>query len=312
MLKYFLHRFLEIIPILFIISILIFLFVHLIPGDPARLILGEEATAIDLKLTREKLGLDKPLLTQYSIFIGNLLRGDLGISMAADRPIMDILKRKFPPTLYLSLISMVWAVILGLVIGTISAVKRGKWQDYLGMFTAVSGISIPNFWLGLLLMEFFCVRLGWLPTMGYGNWKNFILPSLTLGAGIAAVIARFSRSSLMEVLREDYIRTARAKGLKEMVVLNRHAIRNSMIPVVTMIGLQFGFLLSGSIVVELVFSWPGVGRLMIDAIKARDYPVIQIVMLLFSVQFIFLNLLVDIVYAFLNPQISYTKKSGKS
>jgi glutathione transport system permease protein len=312
MLKYFLHRFLEIIPILFIISILIFLFVHLIPGDPARLILGEEATAIDLKLTREKLGLDKPLLTQYGIFIGNLLRGDLGISMAADRPIMDILKRKFPPTLYLSLISMVWAVILGLVIGTISAVKRGKWQDYLGMFTAVSGISIPNFWLGLLLMEFFCVRLGWLPTMGYGNWKNFILPSLTLGAGIAAVIARFSRSSLMEVLREDYIRTARAKGLKEMVVLNRHAIRNSMIPVVTMIGLQFGFLLSGSIVVELVFSWPGVGRLMIDAIKARDYPVIQIVMLLFSVQFIFLNLLVDIVYAFLNPQISYTKKSGKS
>jgi glutathione transport system permease protein len=312
MLKYFLHRFLEIIPILFIISILIFLFVHLIPGDPARLILGEEATALDLKLTREKLGLDKPLLTQYSIFIGNLLRGDLGISMAADRPIMDILKRKFPPTLYLSLISMVWAVVLGLVIGTISAVKRGKWQDYLGMFTAVSGISIPNFWLGLLLMEFFCVRLGWLPTMGYGNWKNFILPSLTLGAGIAAVIARFSRSSLMEVLREDYIRTARAKGLKEMVVLNRHAIRNSMIPVVTMIGLQFGFLLSGSIVVELVFSWPGVGRLMIDAIKARDYPVIQIVMLLFSIQFIFLNLLVDIVYAFLNPQISYTKKSGKS
>ncbi len=310
MLKYFLHRFLEIIPILFIISILIFLFVHLIPGDPARLILGEEATALDLKLTRERLGLDKPLLTQYTIFMGNLLKGDLGISMAADRPILEILKRKFPPTFYLSVVSMIWAVILGLIIGTISAVKRGKWQDYLGMFTAVSGISIPNFWLGLLLMELFCVQMGWLPTMGYGSWENFILPSLTLGAGIAAVIARFSRSSLMEVLREDYIRTARAKGLKEFVVLNRHAIRNSMIPVVTMIGLQFGYLLSGSIVVELVFSWPGVGRLMIDAIHARDYPVIQIVMLLFSIQFIFLNLLVDMAYAFLNPQISYTKKSG--
>jgi len=187
----------------------------------------------------------------------------------------------------------------------ISATKRNKWQDYAGMFSAVSGISLPSFWLGLMLIQLFSVKLGWFPTGGSDSWKSYILPSITLGAGVAAVIARFARSSLMEILKEDYIRTGRAKGLKENVVVWRHALKNAMIPVITMTGLQFGFLLGGSIVVETVFSWPGLGRLLIDSVSFRDYPLIQAEMLLFALEFILINLLVDILYGVMNPQIRY-------
>ncbi|MFL6562981.1 MAG: ABC transporter permease subunit, partial [Bacillus sp. (in: firmicutes)] len=213
--------------------------------------------------------------------------------------------QRFMPTFWLTVWSMAWAIVFGLLIGVISATKRNKWQDYAGMFSAVSGISLPSFWLGLMLIQLFSVKLGWFPTGGSDSWKSYILPSITLGAGVAAVIARFARSSLMEILKEDYIRTGRAKGLKENVVVWRHALKNAMIPVITMTGLQFGFLLGGSIVVETVFSWPGLGRLLIDSVSFRDYPLIQAEMLLFALEFILINLLVDILYGVMNPQIRY-------
>jgi len=298
-------RLLGIIPILLIVTIFIFLFVHMIPGDPARLVAGPDASQQDIELVRQDLGLDKPIVEQYITYVGNLVQGDLGISMKTKRPVFDEIAARFMPTFWLTVWSMVWAVIIGLLIGVISATKRNKWQDYAGMFGAVSGISLPSFWLGLMLIQLFSVQLGWFPTGGNDSWTGYVLPSITLGAGVAAVIARFARSSLMDILKEDYIRTGRAKGLKENAVVWKHALKNAMIPVITMTGLQFGFLLGGSIVVETVFSWPGLGRLLIDSVSFRDYPVIQAEMLLFALEFILINLLVDILYGVMNPQIRY-------
>lgn len=305
MLKYTVKRLFGIIPILFLVSIFIFLFVHLIPGDPARLIAGQDATIEDIENIREELGLNKPIHIQYVDFVTGVFKGDLGNSLKTGRPVIDEIAIRFMPTFWLTVWSMVWAVLIGLVIGVISATKRNKWQDYLGMFTAVSGISMPSFWLGLLLIQLFAVKLGWLPTGGLESWKSYILPSITLGSGVAAVVARFSRSSLMDVLKDDYIRTGRAKGLNENKVVWKHALKNAMIPVVTMTGLQFGFLLGGSVVIETVFSWPGLGRLLIDSVAFRDYPVIQAEMLLFALQFILINLIVDLIYGLLNPQIRF-------
>jgi glutathione transport system permease protein len=299
------RRLLGVVPILLIVSIFVFLFVHLIPGDPARLVAGPDASQQDVELVREQLGLDKPLAVQYIAFVGKLLQGDLGTSMKTNRPVFDEIAARFMPTFWLTVWSMAWAIIFGLLIGVISATKRNKWQDYAGMFGAVSGISLPSFWLGLMLIQLFSVKLGLFPTGGNDTWKGYVLPSLTLGAGVAAVIARFARSSLMDILKEDYIRTGRAKGLKENIVVWKHALKNAMIPVITMTGLQFGFLLGGSIVVETVFSWPGLGRLLIDSVSFRDYPVIQAELLLFALEFILINLIVDILYAVMNPQIRY-------
>lgn len=305
MFRYSVKRLLGIVPILLIVSIFIFMFVHMIPGDPARLVAGPDAGQQDVELVRQQLGLDKPITTQYITYISNLFQGELGISMKTKRPVYDEIAQRFMPTFWLTVWSMVWAIVFGLLIGVISATKRNKWQDYAGMFSAVSGISIPSFWLGLMLIQLFSVKLGWFPTGGSDSWKAYVLPSITLGAGVAAVIARFARSSLMDILKEDYIRTGRAKGLKENVVVWKHALKNAMIPVITMTGLQFGFLLGGSIVVETVFSWPGLGRLLIDSVSFRDYPMIQAEMLLFALEFILINLLVDILYGVMNPQIRY-------
>ncbi|WP_164215286.1 glutathione ABC transporter permease GsiC [Virgibacillus sp. YIM 98842] len=305
MLKYIIKRLIGVIPILFLVSIFIFLFVHLIPGDPARLVAGQDATIQDVENVRKELGLDQPIHIQYFSFISGIFQGDLGISLKTSRPVFDEIAIRFMPTFWLTFWSMVWAVIVGLLIGVISSTKRNKWQDYLGMFGAVSGISIPSFWMGLLLIQLFAVQLGWLPTGGLDSWKSYILPSITLGSGVAAVIARFSRSSMMDILKDDYIRTGRAKGLKENKVVWGHGLKNAMIPVVTMTGLQFGFLLGGSVVIETVFNWPGLGRLLIDSVAFRDYPVIQAEMLLFALQFILINLIVDLIYGFLNPQIRY-------
>ncbi|MCH6265039.1 glutathione ABC transporter permease GsiC [Neobacillus citreus] len=305
MFRYIVKRLLGVIPTLFIVSIFIFMFVHMIPGDPARLVAGPDASHKDIELVRQELGLDKPVVTQYFTYVGNLFQGDLGTSMKTKRPVYDEIAARFMPTFWLTVWSMVWAIVFGLLIGVISATKRNKWQDYTGMFGAVSGISLPSFWLGLMLIQLFSVMLGWFPTGGNDSWKSYILPSLTLGAGVAAVIARFTRSSLMDILREDYIRTGRAKGLKENAVVWKHALKNAMIPVVTMTGLQFGFLLGGSIVVETVFSWPGLGRLLIDSVSFRDYPLIQGEMLLFALEFILINLIVDVLYGVMNPQIRY-------
>lgn len=305
MLRFLAKRLLEIIPILLVVSILIFLFVHMIPGDPARLVAGEDATIEDVELVRKELGLDKPLLEQYINYMANLVKGDLGTSLKTKRPVTEEVFERFMPTFWLTVWSMVWAVVIGLIIGVVSATKRNKWQDYLGMFGAVSGLSLPSFWLGLMLIQLFAVTLGWFPSGGMESWKSYILPSFTLGTGVAAVVARFTRSSLMDVLKEDYIRTGRSKGLSERNVIWGHGLRNAMIPVVTMTGLQFGFLLGGSVVIETVFSWPGLGKLLIDSVAYRDYPVIQAEMLIFALEFILINLVVDLLYGILNPQIRY-------
>jgi glutathione transport system permease protein len=290
---------------LFIVGVLVFLFVHLLPGDPARLAAGPDATPETVQLVREDLGLDKPLHQQFARFVTGTVRGDFGRSLRSKRPVGTEIAERFMPTFWLTLTSMAWSVVFGMGIGILSAVWRNRWPDRVGMTLAVSGISFPAFALGMVLMEIFAVQLNWLPTVGADSWKHYLLPSLTLGAAVAAIMARFTRSSFVDILQEDYIRTARAKGLSEPAVVAKHGLRNALIPVVTMMGLQFGFLLGGSIVVEVVFNWPGMGRLLVDAVGMRDYPVIQALVLLFSLEFILINLIVDVLYGLINPTIRY-------
>ncbi|EBB7681420.1 glutathione ABC transporter permease GsiC [Salmonella enterica] len=305
MLNYVLKRLLGLIPTLLIVAVLVFLFVHLLPGDPARLIAGPEADAQVIALVRQQLGLDQPLHVQFWRYITHVLQGDFGTSMVSRRPVSEEIASRFLPTLWLTITSMIWAVLFGMAIGIAAAVWRNRWPDRLGMTLAVTGISFPVFALGMLLMQIFSVDLGWLPTVGADSWQHYILPSLTLGAAVASVMARFTRSSFVDVLSEDYMRTARAKGVSETWVVLKHGLRNAMSPVVTMMGLQFGFLLGGSIVVEKVFNWPGLGRLLVDSVDMRDYPVIQAEVLLFSLEFILINLVVDVLYAAINPAIRY-------
>ncbi|QRF60296.1 glutathione ABC transporter permease GsiC [Variovorax paradoxus] len=305
MLNYFLKRLLGLIPTLLIVAVLVFLFVHMLPGDPARLAAGQEADEQTVAMVRAELGLDKPLPQQFANFFTHMLQGDFGTSIRTRRPVSMEIAERFFPTVMLTVTSMVWAVIFGMGIGIVSAVYRNQWPDRIGMTLAVSGISFPAFALGMLLMQIFSVQLGWLPTVGAATWKHYILPSITLGAAVAAVMARFTRASFVEVIQEDFVRTARAKGVRERSVIVKHCLRNALIPVVTMMGLQFGFLLGGSILVEAVFNWPGLGRLLVDAVQMRDYPVIQTLVLLFSLEFILINLVVDVLYGFINPTIRY-------
>ncbi|MFZ4479839.1 MAG: glutathione ABC transporter permease GsiC [Rhodoferax sp.] len=305
MTSYFIKRLFGLLPTLLIVAVLVFLFVHMLPGDPARLAAGPDADPQTVALVRQDLGLDRPLPEQFVSFFTRMLHGDFGKSMRTHRPVSTEIGERFMPTLLLTLASMGWAVVLGMSIGVVSAVFRNEWPDRIGMTIAVSGISFPAFALGMLLMQIFSVKLGWLPTVGADSWRHYVLPSLTLGAAVAAVMARFTRASFVEVMQEDFVRTARAKGLKERTVIAKHCLRNALIPVVTMMGLQFGFLLGGSIVVEVVFNWPGLGRLLVDAVSTRDYPVIQTLVLLFSLEFILINLIVDVLYGFINPTIRY-------
>ena len=302
---YFIKRLFGLLPTLLIVAVLVFLFVHMLPGDPARLAAGPDADPQTVAMVRQDLGLDRPLPEQFVSFFTRMLHGDFGKSIRTRRAVSTEIAERFMPTLLLTLASMGWAVLFGMSIGIVSAVFRNEWPDRIGMTIAVSGISFPAFALGMLLMQGFSVQLGWLPTVGADGWRHYILPSITLGAAVAAVMARFTRASFVEVMQEDFVRTARAKGLKERTVIAKHCLRNALIPVVTMMGLQFGFLLGGSIVVEVVFNWPGVGRLLVDSVTMRDYPVIQMLVLLFSLEFILINLVVDVLYGFINPTIRY-------
>src|SRR5436190_10428453 len=305
MLQYIVKRLLGVLPTLLIVALFVFLFVHLLPGDPARLAAGVDATPETVELVRKDLGLDQPLHRQFARFLTGIVHWDFGVSLRTKRPVADEIGDRFMPTFWLTVWSMAWSVVIGMAIGIVSAVWRNRWPDQVGMAFAVSGISFPAFALGMVLMQVFSVQLGWLPTVGDETWRHYILPSITLGAAVAAIMARFTRSSFVEILGDDFIRTARAKGLDERTVVVKHAMRNALIPVVTMMGLQFGFLLGGSIVVEKVFNWPGLGRLLIDAVDMRDYPVIQALVLLFSLEFILINLVVDVLYGFINPTIRY-------
>ncbi|WP_103107428.1 nickel ABC transporter permease [Brevibacillus reuszeri] len=306
MFSFILRRTAGMVPMLIVVSIIAFLFVHLTPGDPIRVLYGNEIDADTYQKLKEKEGFNDPLYLQYTRYVGKIVtQGDFGISYRTKSNVSDEILRRFSYTLFLTLASMVWAVVIGLIVGILSAVKRNSLLDRLGMVSAITALSIPEFWFGLMLMQIFAVQLGWFPTSGSGTISHLIMPSLTLGLGVAAIIARFTRSSILEVLREDYVRTARAKGQNQWVIVLTHVLRSALIPVVTMTGLQFGFLLGGAVVVEQVFAWPGLGSYLIDSILTRDYPVIQALILLFSVQFLVVNLLVDISYGLLNPQIRY-------
>ncbi|MBD8892466.1 ABC transporter permease subunit [Roseibium litorale] len=305
MANYFLRRLMAMIPVLVIISIFVFGFVHALPGDPARIMAGEDATLADVEALRQRLGLNDGLLLQYFTFLKNLVTFNLGNSLRTGEPVYDMLARAFMPTFWLSFCALAWSLVAGLFIGVFSATRHGKAADRLGMVVAVSGISMPNFWLGILLMQLFSLKLKWLGTSGFETASDLILPSITLGTTVAAVMARFTRSALIEVVREDYIRTARAKGLSARIVIWKHALRNALIPIVTMIGLQFGFLLGGSIVIERVFRWPGLGSVLVEAIYVRDYAVIQAELMLFSFEFLLINLVADVLYGFINPAIRY-------
>jgi glutathione transport system permease protein len=305
-LSYIVRRLAGTIPVLVAVSIFVFGFVHALPGDPARLVAGPEATMQDIESIRVEMGLNGPLWSQYLIWADNAVHFRLGRSIKTREPVSKVIGERFMPTLWLTLVSMAWSMVAGVAIGVISGVKRGRWEDQVGMVVAISGVSFPGFWLGLLLISLFSVHLGWLPTGGYGTWQHFVMPAFSLGLGVAAVMARFTRSAFIEVSSADYVRTARMKGVSEHSVVWRHTLRNALIPVITLTGLQFGFLLGGSIVIETVFTWPGLGRLLVDSVTFRDYPVIQAEIMLFSAEFVFINLFVDLLYAVVNPEIRLT------
>lgn len=303
MLRYFFKRIVGMLITLFLVVTVVFFMVRMIPGDPAAMVAGEQATQEDKEAIREALGLNKPVLEQYVDYMTGLLRGDLGTSLRTKRTVAYEIGLKYFNTVKLTLMSIVWSVIAGILLGVWSGRHRSKWQDFLGMTVAVSGISLPAFWIGFLLISLFAVKLKVLPITASDTFAGLILPSITLGLSIMAVLARFTRSSLIEVMKEDFVRTARAKGLKERVVLWGHAFRNSMISVVTVIGLQFGYLLGGAVVTEQVFAYPGIGTLLVTSVSYRDYPAIQSLILIFSLHFVVINFIVDVLYAVLNPEI---------
>ena len=294
------------IPILFGVSLGTFVFNQTLPGDPARLLAGPDATLEDVQVMRARLGLDQPWPVRYVNFVRGALVGDFGRSYRTREPVGPTVSRYIEPTLVLSLASTVIAVALGMAVGVLQAVRRNSLGDYVSTVGSVVGVSTPAFFLGLLFIYVFAVDLHWFPTGGITQGlRSLVLPSVTLGLGAAAVIARFTRSSLLEVLGEDFVRTARAKGVREHWVLARHTLRNALIPVLTVVGLQFGFVLSGAIVVETVFAFPGLGWLLIQSISFRDYPIVTAEVLLFALQFLLINLVVDLLYAAVDPRVSY-------
>ena len=303
--RYIARRLLETIPLLLVISIFVCMIIHLLPGDPARQMAGLEAPPEEVQAIREEYNLDKPLLEQYFIYMKGLLTGDMGRSLKVKIPVSELIASRFPFTLQLVFAGLLWGPVLGILIGVISAIKRGTWVDMLGMLIAICGLSAPGFVLGLVGIQVFSVKLGWFPTGGLDGIKSLFLPSIVMGTGIMATLARYSRSSMLEVLREDYVRTARAKGQKESIVMFRQAFKNSLIQVVTILGLQIGGLLSGSVITENIFSIPGMGRLLTDSISYRDYPAIQGLLMIFALEYVLINLIVDVLYGVINPQIRF-------
>ena len=298
-----LRRFLLLIPVIFGVVSLVFILIHLIPGDPIDLMLGDSALSADRDALREQMGLNRPLGEQYVFYLKGILHGDLGTSIHSKRPVLDEIMERFPATVELMLGAMAMTLLLALPLGVYSALEQGRWQDQSAMLVSLLGVSIPNFWLGPMLILLFSIHLDWLPVNERGTWLHLILPSVTLGTALASILSRITRSSVIETLSTDYVRTARSKGLSESRVVIVHALRNALIPVVTVIGLQVGVLLSGAIITEYIFDWPGLGNLMINAINTRDYPLVQGCVLVISGSYVVINLLTDFSYAFLDPRI---------
>ncbi|WP_038047634.1 nickel ABC transporter permease [Thermus caliditerrae] len=305
MLTYAIRRLLIAIPTLFGVVLLVFLMVRLAPGDPAVLLAGEFATPETLQAIRERYGLDRPLPEQFLLYLGALLRGDLGESARSRRPVLEELKTYFPNTVELAVAAILVALLTGIPLGILAALRPGSGLDLGVMTLALLGVSMPVFWFGLLAILIFSVNLGWFPVAGKGTLAHLVLPAVTLGVNATALLARMTRGTLLEVLSQDYIRTARAKGLRERVVVFKHALRNAMIPVVTVAGLEFGSLLAGAVITETIFAWPGLGQLLVGSILARDYPVVQGAVLLVATSFILVNLLVDLLYAWIDPRVRY-------
>jgi peptide/nickel transport system permease protein len=293
------------VPVLLGVATLVFGLIHMIPGDPAQAMLGETASAADVAALRAKLGLDRPLLEQYGAFLAGLVRGDLGISLRTGEPVTQQIWLRVPATVELAAAAMVFAIGVAIPLGVVAAVWRGTFVDFASMGLALTGISVPNFWLGPLLAIVFSVWLQWLPVSGRGTWGHLILPAISLGAGLAAILARMTRATLLEELREPYVQAARARGASASRAVVRHALRSGLIPIVTLIGLQFGTVLTGAVITETVFAWPGIGRLLIQSIGFRDYPVVQGCILLIAVTYMAVNLVTDLAYGSLDPRIRY-------
>jgi len=333
MINYIIKRLLALIPILIGVAVIVFLIVHLIPGDPAQTMLGERATDEALQRLREQMGLNDPLPVQFWRYVKDLLRGDLGRSIMSNNPVSAELAQRFPATLELSFFAIMFAVLVGIPAGIFASINQTSWFDNLSMLIALMGVSMPIFWLGLMFIWLFAVELGWFPPssrIGVGldftpitnlyvidsilqlNFSalkdilhHLVLPAVALGTIPMAIIARMTRSSMLEVLRKDFIRTAYAKGLKRKVVIFKHALKNAMVPIITVVGLQFGVLLGGAVMTETIFSWPGLGKYLVDAIYARDFPIVQGGILFFAGVFVIVNLIVDLSYALVDPRIQY-------
>lgn len=313
MLSYFIRRLLAAIPVMLVVALSVFLLLRLAPGDPAVIIAGDMASPSQVASIRSALGLDQPLHTQFFIWIGNMLQGDFGTSLISQTSVLSMITQRLEPTISLALAAIVFTVLIAVPLGMVAAWRQGSWIDNLVMSVSVVGFSVPVFVIGYILIQVFAIELGWLPVQGYRSLDNgfgefasrLVLPALTLSSVYIALIARMTRASMLEVLKEDYIRTARAKGLGERLVLFRHALRNAGVPILTVIGTGFALMVSGVVVTESVFNIPGLGRLIIDAVLARDYPVIQAIILLTAGLYVLINLLIDLSYAITDPRIRY-------
>ena len=303
MLRYFVRRVLLTVPVLLGVATLVFSLIHLVPGDPAQAMMGDGASPQDVAELRAKLGLDQPLLTQYVSFLRHAVTGDLGVSFRTGQPVTMMIVERIPATAELAVAAMLVAVMLAIPLGVIAAVWRGTAIDYGAMTFALAGVSIPNFWLGPLLAIVFAVELGWLPVSGRGTLAHLVLPAISLGLALAAILARMTRASLLDELNELYVRAARARGVSNAASITRHALRNSMVPLITIIALQFGAVLTGAVITETIFAWPGIGRLLIQSIGFRDYPMVQGCILLIAVTYVSVNLITDLMYGFIDPRI---------
>lgn len=303
MLRYVIRRVLLAVPVLLGVATLVFSLIHLVPGDPAQAMLGEGAAPQDVAELRKSLGLDQPLMTQYVTFLRHAVTGDLGKSFRTGQPVTTMIAERVPATAELAIAAMVVAVILAIPLGVVAAVWRGTPVDYGAMTFALLGVSIPNFWLGPLLAIVFAVELGWLPVSGRGSLANLVLPAISLGLALAAILARMTRASLLDELNELYVRAARARGVSRAAAVTSHALRNSFVPLLTIIALQFGAVLTGAVITETIFAWPGIGRLLIQSIGFRDYPMVQGCILLIAVTYVTVNLLTDLMYGVLDPRI---------
>ncbi|NLM44882.1 MAG: ABC transporter permease [Clostridiales bacterium] len=305
MLGYTIRRILQIIPVLFVISLVVFLMLHMIPGDPVKNMLGINATEEAIEAMRAKLGLDQPLHKQYISFMKGVLKGDLGTSIHTRKPVVQEILDKYPYTLKLAVGGTIVATVFGIIFGIIAAVYHNKFMDNFIMVLSLLSVSTPSFFLSLILMLIFSLYLGWLPSVGVKSWAHYVLPVITLGAQSVGIMARTTRSAMLEVLNQDYIRTSRSRGVPERIIIYSHAFKNALIPIVTVIGLRFGGLLAGSALVETVFAIPGIGRLMVDGVLKRDYPVVQGTILVISATFVIMNLLTDLLYAVVDPRVKY-------